>query len=122
VHSCGNSRRCLRSLLAPRGAPPQRTLAQSSCATMRPVLAARRGARRNSSLIRYRVRLADLERHHFEVECRIDGPVAEQRFSLPAWIPGSYLLRDFARHVVQVEAKSGRQPLPVEKVDASTWC
>ena len=73
------------------------------------------------ALIRYRVRLADLDRHHFEVECRIEEPAAEQRFSLPAWIPGSYLLRDFARHVVHVEARSGREPLPVEKVSAATW-
>ncbi len=73
------------------------------------------------ALIRYRVRIADLDRHHFEVECRIDEPAAEQRFSLPAWIPGSYLLRDFARHVVHVEARSGREPLPVEKVGAATW-
>lgn len=73
------------------------------------------------ALIRYRVRLADLDRHQFEVECRIDNPSAEQRFSLPAWIPGSYLLRDFARHVVYVEAKSGRQVLATEKVDTATW-
>ena len=68
------------------------------------------------------MRLADLDRHHFEVECRIDNPAAEQRFSLPAWIPGSYLLRDFARHVVHVEAKRGRQAMVVEKIDAATWC
>jgi predicted metalloprotease with PDZ domain len=67
------------------------------------------------------VRLADLDRHLFEVECRIDQPSEEQRFTLPAWIPGSYLLRDFARHVVHVEAKSGRDPLPVEKIGAGEW-
>jgi predicted metalloprotease with PDZ domain len=72
-------------------------------------------------LIRYRVRLADLDKHHFEVECRIDDPAPEQRFSLPAWIPGSYLLRDFARLVVAVAARSGRDPLPVEKEDSATW-
>jgi predicted metalloprotease with PDZ domain len=67
------------------------------------------------------VRLADLDRHLFEVECRIDQPSEEQRFTLPAWIPGSYLLRDFARHVVHVEARSGRDPLPVEKIGAGEW-
>jgi predicted metalloprotease with PDZ domain len=40
---------------------------------------------------------------------------------MPAWIPGSYLLRDFARHVVHVEAKSGREPLAVTKTSAATW-
>jgi predicted metalloprotease with PDZ domain len=67
------------------------------------------------------VRLADLDRHLFEVECRIDEPAHEQRFTLPAWIPGSYLLRDFARHVVHVEAKSGREPRSVEKIGAAEW-
>jgi predicted metalloprotease with PDZ domain len=79
-------------------------------------------ASEDPALILYRVRLADLERHHFEIECRIDNPAAEQRFSLPAWIPGSYLLRDFARHVIHVAAKSGRDPKPVDKVTAGTWC
>ncbi|HEX5047828.1 MAG TPA: PDZ domain-containing protein [Gammaproteobacteria bacterium] len=72
-------------------------------------------------MIRYRVRLADLDRHHFEIECRIDNPASEQRFSLPAWIPGSYLLRDFARFVVSIAAASGRQALPLEKVESGTW-
>jgi len=74
------------------------------------------------ALIRYRVRLADLDRHHFEIECHIEDPAPEQRFSLPAWIPGSYLLREFARQVVNVEAASGGQSLPIDKVDSSTWC
>jgi predicted metalloprotease with PDZ domain len=65
--------------------------------------------------------LADLDRHHFEIECRIDNPAPEQRFSLPAWIPGSYLLRDFARFVVSIAASSGRQALPLEKVESGTW-
>ena len=76
---------------------------------------------RDPALIRYRVRLADLDRHWFEIECRIEEPAEEQRFSLPAWIPGSYLLRDFARHVVQVAATSGRESLPVTKTSAATW-
>jgi predicted metalloprotease with PDZ domain len=76
---------------------------------------------RDPALIRYRVRLADLDRHWFEIECRIEEPAEEQRFSLPAWIPGSYLLRDFARHVVQVAATSGREPLAATKTAAATW-
>ena len=40
---------------------------------------------------------------------------------MPAWIPGSYLLRDFARHVVRAEAKSGRESLPVVKTGAAEW-
>jgi predicted metalloprotease with PDZ domain len=77
---------------------------------------------RTPALIRYRVRLADPDRHWFEIECRIEDPADEQRFSLPAWIPGSYLLRDFARHVVQVEAKNGQKTLGAVKTGAAQWC
>src|SRR5690606_34262720 len=91
---------------------------------MRAVPAPPRGARafkEDRALLRYRVRLADLDRHHLEIECRIDNPAAEQRFTLPAWIPGSYLLRDFARQVVAISAAGARGALPVEKTASDTW-
>jgi predicted metalloprotease with PDZ domain len=72
-------------------------------------------------LIRYRLRLLDLNRHHFEVECSIDNPAPEQTFSLPSWIPGSYLLREYARHVVQIEATSGPRAVAVEKCGKASW-
>ena len=65
--------------------------------------------------------MADLDRHHFEIECHIESPAADQYFSLPAWIPGSYLLRDFARYVVRLEATSRGESLPVEKVESGGW-
>ncbi|HSG65612.1 MAG TPA: peptidase M61, partial [Gammaproteobacteria bacterium] len=72
-------------------------------------------------MIAYRVRLADLSQHLIEIECRIADPAPIQQLSLPSWIPGSYLLREFARHVVGIEATSqGRAPT-VEKIDHSTW-
>ena len=77
--------------------------------------------RRRIALIKYRVRIADLDRHLFEIDCRIDDPTPEQRFTLPAWIPGSYLLREFARFVVGVEASSGGQAIAVEKTESSAW-
>jgi predicted metalloprotease with PDZ domain len=115
-YSCGNSRSFTAFPVKPKRAPPALTLARL-CDNAR----ARRLVR-SPPLIRYRVRLADLDRHLFEVDCTIDDPAPEQCFTLPAWIPGSYLLRDFARHVVRVEARSGGAVLPVEKVATATWC
>ena len=38
--------------------------------------------------------------------------------SLPAWIPGSYMIRDFARNIVTLEAMSSEgEPIKVEKTD-----
>ena len=78
-------------------------------------------SQRRVALIRYRVRLADPARHFFEVECRIEDPAPDQRVSMPSWIPGSYLLREFARHVVAIEAASGGRPLAITKVDKGGW-
>ncbi len=67
------------------------------------------------------MRLADLERHHFEVACTVDDPESPQEFWMPSWIPGSYVLREFARHVVCIEAMSGGRAVAIEKVASSRW-
>ena len=72
-------------------------------------------------MIRYRVRLASLNRHHFEVNCRVGNPSPEQRFTLPSWTPGSYLLREYAKHVVGIRAESVGGSVALEKVSKSTW-
>ncbi|HET8760870.1 MAG TPA: PDZ domain-containing protein [Nitrospiria bacterium] len=72
--------------------------------------------------IRYRITPSDPAAHLFEVRCAISHPASDgQRFSLPTWIPGSYLIRDFARHVVRVSAESGGRPVAVTKLDSHTW-
>ena len=72
-------------------------------------------------MIQYRVRLAGLNSHHFEVSCRVANPAPGQRFSLPSWTPGSYLLREYARHVAAIRATSDGRPAPLEKVSKSSW-
>lgn len=44
-----------------------------------------------------------------------------QRVRMPAWIPGSYLIRDFSRHVLDLQASCQRGPVAVSKSDKSTW-
>jgi predicted metalloprotease with PDZ domain len=67
------------------------------------------------------VQLADPDRHHFIVECRLENPAPRQALTLPSWIPGSYLLREFARHVVAIEASVDGTPIPIEQIDKGTW-
>ena len=40
---------------------------------------------------------------------------------LPSWIPGSYMIREFARHIGRVEARCGDAPVACEKVEKNTW-
>src|SRR5215470_13269237 len=72
--------------------------------------------------VHYRVLPKSPQAHLFEVACTVADPDPDgQRFALPAWIPGSYLIRDFARHVVSIRASSGRTTLPIAKLDKHTW-
>jgi predicted metalloprotease with PDZ domain len=75
----------------------------------------------DTALIHYTLQIADLDRHHFIVDCVIDQPEPNQRFTLPSWIPGSYLLREYARHVVAIEAFCRNEPVAVEKTAKATW-
>ena len=72
--------------------------------------------------ISYSIFPANPEAHLFEVGCTVDNPdPSGQKFSLPTWIPGSYLIREFAKHVVRIRAQSGRKLLRLIKLDKNTW-
>ena len=58
-------------------------------------------------MISYRITPADRHAHLFEVTLTVPSPAPEQALSLPVWIPGSYLVREFARHLSQVVARQG---------------
>lgn len=59
--------------------------------------------------------------HLFQVSCELAESAADQVFTLPAWIRGSYLVRDFAKHVLRLRASAGGRPLPVERIDKSSF-
>ncbi len=60
--------------------------------------------------------------HIFKVKCFIDNPAIDgQVFSLPTWIPGSYMVRDFAKNIVWVKALSNGEPVRLDKIDKSSW-
>jgi predicted metalloprotease with PDZ domain len=69
----------------------------------------------------YRVEAADPAAHLFHVTLTVPQPQAGQRVSLPAWIPGSYLLREFSRHLQKLGARQDGRPLAVHQVDKATW-
>ena len=75
-----------------------------------------------ASAVRYRIAPIDPRQHLLEVHCTVDDPDASgQRFHLPVWIPGSYLVREFARQFVSVRASSGGRAVTLVKESKSTW-
>ena len=71
--------------------------------------------------VRYRVTPSSPHEHLFLVEAtfQADGPLD---LWMPAWTPGSYLVREYARHVQDFTASDGAgEPLRVERLDKATW-
>jgi predicted metalloprotease with PDZ domain len=76
----------------------------------------------DDAAIVYDVHPVDPGAHLFEVTCRVNRPDSDgQAFSLPAWIPGSYLIRDYARHVIAVSAHSDDEAVALRKIDKHSW-
>ena len=72
--------------------------------------------------IYYTITSNDLAAHLFEVTLTIANPdAAGQVVSLPAWIPGSYMIREFARNIVQIRASSNGRKITLNKIDKHTW-
>jgi predicted metalloprotease with PDZ domain len=67
--------------------------------------------------IRYTLAMPDPRTHLFHVSIDVRGLGAETiDFVMPAWSPGSYKIRDYARNVQDARATG-----PVRKVDKHTW-
>jgi len=71
---------------------------------------------------RYNIVLKDSVAHIFEVRLTVEAPDKNgQQFAIPAWIPGSYMIRDYSRNVISVRAESDGKHVALNKTDKSTW-
>ncbi len=73
--------------------------------------------------VRYQLQIPAPHRQYVHVTMEVDAPSGQAtRVAMPAWTPGSYLVRDFGRHVYDVQAEDRRgRPLAVERLDKQTW-
>ncbi len=68
--------------------------------------------------MRYRLSLPEPHTHLFHVEATVDGAGGEVELVFPVWTPGSYLVREFARHLEGIAADDGEgRRLAVERID-----
>ena len=72
-------------------------------------------------MIRYRVEPDDLHTHHWRVTLTVAQPAAETVVSLPVWIAGSYMVREFGRHLSALQARQGSRTVAVEALDKTSW-
>ena len=81
-------------------------------------------AKKSSALpagIHYRIEPADLHAHLFRVTLTIATPTAVQQVSLPVWIPGSYLVREFSKNLQKLHARQGARSVTVQQLDKCSW-
>lgn len=72
--------------------------------------------------VRYHVTLPQPHTHYLHVCARLAQPQADgEEFWLPVWLPGSYLVREFARHIVSVRAFCDDSEIAVEKISKNRW-
>lgn len=73
-------------------------------------------------MIQYQIQPASPESHLFYITLLVTTPDAKgQQLTLPAWIPGSYMIRDFAKSIVTLEASCHGKNVAVEKLDKQRW-
>lgn len=72
--------------------------------------------------VRYRICPRSPEAHLFEVTVTVKCPAKRgQIFRLPTWTPGSYMIREFSRHIVTLVAETDDGSVSVTKLDKHTW-
>ena len=74
-----------------------------------------------ASVITHRVALENANAHRYRVSLSVPGPAQAQILRLPVWIPGSYLVREFARHWSAPTATQAGRPVQIEALDKHTW-
>lgn len=73
--------------------------------------------------ISYKLSMPNPNNHYFHVEMELSNFKEKQlSIKLPVWAPGSYMVREFAKHVDLVDAKNqDGKSLKIKKQDKNTW-
>jgi predicted metalloprotease with PDZ domain len=71
--------------------------------------------------VHYRIEAANLQAHLWRITLMIEKPVRLQTVSLPVWIPGSYMVREFSKHLQNLFASQAGQPLALQQLDKCSW-
>lgn len=71
--------------------------------------------------VNYTISVLDHQAHLIDVTITITNPGAHQLVQLPVWTPGSYLVREYSRHVRDLQATQTGVLCAVHKTDKRSW-
>lgn len=71
--------------------------------------------------VHYEVAIPDVHTHLFHIRLTIAQPAAQQLLQLPAWIPGSYMVREFSKHLQELQAQQEGSSPTLTQLDKHSW-
>ncbi|MDP7558242.1 MAG: hypothetical protein QF923_02070, partial [Candidatus Marinimicrobia bacterium] len=72
--------------------------------------------------ITYTLSMPEPSNHYFHVTLSVKDYSGETAsLKMPVWTPGSYLVREFARHIPKITASSDKRELSVHKSTKNLW-
>jgi predicted metalloprotease with PDZ domain len=73
-------------------------------------------------MIHYSIQIQDAAAHCFSVRLQFTTQPGERvGLSLPTWIPGSYMIREFSRNITQINARAGQSNVAISKTSKNRW-
>ena len=74
-----------------------------------------------SAPVHYTVQAEAVHAHLFDVSLHIAQPAALQELSLPVWIPGSYLVREFSKNLQGLSATQNAHAVAIAQLGKNHW-
>jgi predicted metalloprotease with PDZ domain len=92
------------------------------CRLLRPTVFLHEVIKPEIMSLKYIISIPDPTKREIHVRLSVKSGADGLIMRLPAWIPGSYMIRDFSRHIVEIRATdfAGRH-LQIEKIDKHSW-
>ncbi len=86
-----------------------------------PVRSSKASLQSGPAAVHYRVEVLSHSAHLWQVTMTIAAPASSQSLRLPVWIPGSYLVREFSRHVHSLQCSQDGRAALVSQSDKAGW-
>lgn len=71
-------------------------------------------------MINYQI-IPKINQHHYQVELVYFATQNNCYLKLPTWIPGSYMIREFSKNIITINASQNNANIPCEQINKNTW-
>ncbi|WP_372626204.1 M61 family metallopeptidase [Arsukibacterium sp.] len=72
-------------------------------------------------MVSYQLTIQDISSHLISLTLSFQPTSSVHQLSMPAWLPGSYMIRDFAKHIVSISASDVNGSLELTQLDKQCW-